>query len=170
MNQAFVDGQNIYMNAKSHGWAVDFARFRVYLKEKYKVEKAYYFIGAVDEVNQDLYERIQESGFILVFREHNKSMIGKKKGNVDTDIVFTVMSKVIDDNKLYKVVLVSGDGDYYKMVKYLIDKDRMLKVLSPNRRSTSSLYKSLNPKYVDYLDNPGLKEKIEYKNKKAGSS
>ena len=78
-NQAFIDGQNLYMNTKSNGWTVDLKKFRVYLKEKYKVEKAYYFLGAVDESNQRVYETIQEAGFILIFREHNQSMIGKKK-------------------------------------------------------------------------------------------
>ncbi|MDO5481204.1 MAG: hypothetical protein Q4F60_02585 [Candidatus Saccharibacteria bacterium] len=56
-NQAFVDGQNLYMNTKANSWTVDLARFRVYLKERYDVEKAYYFLGAVDEDNQDLYEK-----------------------------------------------------------------------------------------------------------------
>ena len=165
-NQAFIDGQNLYMNTKANSWTVDLARFRVYLKERYNVEKAYYFLGAVDEDNQDLYEKIQISGFILVFREHSQSMIGKKKGNVDTDIVFTVMSKIADKEKFDNVVLVSGDGDYYKMVKYLIENNRFEKLLAPNRHSTSSLYRPFTPKYVDFLDNVGVKKKIEYKKKK----
>lgn len=162
-NQAFVDGQNLYMNTNAYGWKVDLKRFRVYLKEQYNVEKAYYFLGAVDEENQDIYELIQETGFILVFREHSQSMIGKKKGNVDTDIVFSIMAKIADKEKFDQVVLVSGDGDYFKMVRYLVEKERFCKLLSPNRRSTSSLYKVFTPKYVDFLDNSGVKNKIAYK-------
>ncbi|MDO5481203.1 MAG: NYN domain-containing protein [Candidatus Saccharibacteria bacterium] len=93
-------------------------------------------------------------------------MIGKKKGNVDTDIVFTIMSKIVDKEQFDKVVLVSGDGDYYKMVKYLIEKGRFAKVLAPNRHSTSSLYRPFTPRYVDFLNNTGVKNKIEYKKKK----
>ena len=162
-NQAFVDGQNLYMNTNEHGWKVDLKRFRVYLKEQYNVEKAYYFLGAVDEENQDIYELIQEAGFILVFREHSQSMIGKKKGNVDTDIVFSIMAKIADKEKFDQVVLVSGDGDYFKMVRYLVEKERFCKLLSPNRHSTSSLYRVFTPKYVDFLDNSGVKNKIAYK-------
>lgn len=164
-NQAFIDGQNLYMNTRANSWTVDLVKFRVYLKERYHVERAYYFLGAVNEDNQDLYEMIQAAGFILVFREHSQNMIGKKKGNVDTDIVFTVMSKIADAETFDNVVLVSGDGDYYKMVKYLVDKDRFAKLLAPNRHSTSSLYRPFTPKYVDFLDNPGVKRKIEYKKK-----
>ena len=168
-NQAFIDGQNLYMNTKANDWKVDLFRFRVYLREKYSIDKAYYFLGAVDNDNQGLYERIQEAGFILMFREHNQQMTGKKKGNVDTDIVFTVMSKLIEDKDLDKVLLVSGDGDYYKMVNYLISKNRLCKLLAPNRHSTSSLYRPFTPAYVDYLDSPGIRRKIEL-HEKTGSS
>ena len=162
-NQAFINGQNLYMNTNAYGWKVNLKRFRVYLKEQYNVEKAYYFLGAVDEENQDIYELIQEAGFILVFREHSQSMIGKKKGNVDTDIVFSIMAKIADKEKFDQVVLVSGDGDYFKMVRYLVEKERFCKLLSPNRHSTSSLYRVFTPKYVDFLDNNGVKNKIAYK-------
>lgn len=162
-NEAFVDGQNIYMNTMSNKWKVDLKKFRIYLRDKYQVKEAYYFLGAVDNGNQELYELIQKAGFILVFREHNQSMIGKKKGNVDTDIVFTIMAKIADRERFNKVVLVSGDGDYYKMVNYLVKKNRFEKLLSPNRHSTSSLYRVFTPKYVDFLDNPGIKKKIEYR-------
>lgn len=161
-NQAFVDGQNLYMNTKSNGWTIDLKKFRIYLREQYGVEEAYYFLGAVDDANQELYELIQRAGFILIFREHSQSMIGKKKGNVDTDIVFSVMAKVADREDFDKVVLVSGDGDYYKMVNYLVKHDRFCKLLSPNRHSTSTLYRTFTPKYVDFLDNVGVKRKIAY--------
>ncbi|MBL7158947.1 hypothetical protein ISS85_00520 [Candidatus Microgenomates bacterium] len=38
-NYAFIDSQNLNLGVLSQGWRLDFARFRVYLKEKYKVEK-----------------------------------------------------------------------------------------------------------------------------------
>ena len=68
------------MNTKANNWIVDLKKFRIYLRDKYKVTKAYYFLGAVDEANQSLYELIQTAGFILVFREHSQVMTGKKKG------------------------------------------------------------------------------------------
>jgi len=165
-NQAFIDGQNLYLgttNAKKP-WRIDLYRFRVYLREKYKVEKAYYFIGAVDDDRDRLYRTIQEAGFILMFREHNSAMKGKKKGNVDTDIVFTVMEKIAEQEGFDKVVLVSGDGDYIKMVKYLIRKEKLEKVIAPNQKSISSLYKSaIDNKFYTFLDDENTKRKIEIK-------
>lgn len=167
MNQAFIDGQNLYLgttNARPK-WKVDLKRFRIYLKEKYDVDKAYYFLGAVDDNFDKLYKFIQEVGFILVFREHNPNMLSVKKGNVDTDIVFNIMEKIAEREKFDKVILVSGDGDYIKMVKYLIEKDRLGKILAPNRKAFSSLYRQIKSIYCDFLDSPGIKAKIIYSKK-----
>ena len=46
-----------------------------------------------------------------------------------------------DANDFDKIVLVTGDGDYIKMVKYLIEKRRIKKMLFPNSKY-SSLYKT----------------------------
>ena len=160
-NQAFIDGQNLHMNTKSNGWQVDLARLRVYLAEKYQVERAYYFIGAADEKHQELYKTIQEAGFILMFRKHSLEMTGHKKGNVDTDVVFEVMRKLVDREDFDKVILISGDGDYFKMVDYLIRENRFGKLLAPSYRSMSSLYKQyVDRAYYAFLDAVGTKKKI----------
>ncbi len=162
-NAAFIDGQNLYMGtAKSEHdpWRIDLARFRVYLERKYKVEKAYYFLGYVQEANQELYEEIQKAGFILMFREHNPAMLGKKKGNVDSDIIFHIMKKLYKREDFGKVVLVSGDGDYKMLVDFLIEEGRFEKVLFPNKKFASSLYKKLGSEYFDSLGSASVREKI----------
>ena len=165
-NQAFIDGQNLRvstMNA-SPSWNVDLKRFRVFLSEKYKVNEAYYFIGAFDPKNQDLYDALQKYGYIVVFREHAESSLSHKKGNVDTDIVFSVMKKLVEREKFNKVILVSGDGDYWRMVDYLIKKNKFEKLLVPNKHTLSSLYRKRTPDiYRSYLDDPSIKKKLALK-------
>lgn len=46
-NYAFIDSNNLNLAIKDCGWELDFARFYVYLKDKYKVAKAFLFIGYV---------------------------------------------------------------------------------------------------------------------------
>lgn len=164
-NQAFIDGQNLYLGTTrgEFPWKVDLFRFRRYLLEKYHVAKAYYFLGCVNEGEQDLYSRIQEAGFIIIFRKHNNEVISRKKGNVDTDIVFTIMKKLYLAEDFDKVFLTSGDGDYYRMVKFLCDINRFGKMLHPYRKSTSSLYRMIPARYRDYLDSEPIKNKIAYK-------
>ena len=97
-NYAFIDGQNLYMGttcSEVNPWKVDLKRFRVYLQEKYNVSRAYYYLGFVQEENDNIYASIEEAGFILMFREHNSAMLGTKKGNVYTEIIFDIMKKII---------------------------------------------------------------------------
>ena len=167
MNTCFIDGQNLHFGLKKLNWKLDYKKFRVHLKDKFKVEKAYYYFGFIEENVQDLYENLQEAGFIVRFRSHNRKMISQKKGNVDTEIVFDVMKLLMDlekedreekdkkedtkenrnKEKHSKIILVSGDGDYFKLVKFLIEKERFEKLIYPSAKSLSSLYKKVNEKY-----------------------
>lgn len=90
-------------------------------------------------------------------------MMSVKKGNVDTDIVFAIMKSLYKREKFDKIFLVSADGDYYKIVKFLIEENKLGKVLFPARKKASSLYRNLEPKYYDSLDSTELKNKIGYK-------
>ena len=167
-NQAFVDGQNLMLGTTTSKspWKVDLYRFRKYLYRKYSVTKAYYFIGCISDELQWLYDMIQDAGFILVFRAHYPDALSNKKGNVDTDIVFTMMKNFHENTNVDKFYLVSGDGDYYKTVKYLKEQGKLGKILFPARGKASSLYRQLgNGGDYDYLDNPGIRNKIELKNR-----
>lgn len=48
-NYAFIDSQNLNLGVRDQGWQLDFRRFRVYLKDKYNVVKAYLFLGYLEE-------------------------------------------------------------------------------------------------------------------------
>jgi len=161
-NIAFIDGQNLHLGTKEDGWKVDLARFRVYLRDKYHVTEAYYFLGYVSDEEEELYNNLQRAGFIVVFKEHHQSAVGRKKGNVDSDIIFEIMRALIDNALFTKIVLVSGDGDYKKVVDYLIKKDRFEKILFPNKKFASSLYKKLTSRYFDHLCREGVRDKIAY--------
>ena len=161
-NTAFIDGQNLYSGTKEDNWAVDHVKFRIYLKDKYKVTEAYYFLGFESEDEQDLYNRLELAGFILIFREHTLTQRGKKKGNVDSDIIFEIMKRLTDNELQGKVFIISGDGDYRKIVDYLISKDRFGKMLFPNTKFASSLYQTLGSEFFDFLNATDIREKIEY--------
>ncbi|MEK7155532.1 MAG: NYN domain-containing protein [Patescibacteria group bacterium] len=165
-NYAFVDGQNLHMGTAKRvldPWKVDLVRFRVYLQRKYFVTKAFYFLGYLDESQDVLYEHIQSAGFVLLFREHTSRMLGKKKGNVDSDIIFHIMKKLYQREPFNKVVLVSGDGDYKQLVDFLIAEDKFEKILFPDGQRASSLYKAIGAPRFAALDTADTRRKIEMK-------
>lgn len=127
------------------------------------MDEAYLFMGAYDPQHQDTYMRFQKYGYILVFREHRINLTGKKKGNVDVDIVFHIMRDLYEDRDYDKVVLVSGDGDYFRMVEYLSKIGKLEKILLPSHKNASLLYKRLSDEYRVYLDSPSARVKFGLK-------
>lgn len=160
-NIAFIDWQNLHLWLKKEWRDLDHKRFRRYLSDKFQIQTAYYFLWCVNDEYQNLYESLQKAWFIVYFREHSASLVWKKKWNVDTDIVFETMKTVIEDKDFDKIVLVSGDGDYIKMVKYLIKKWNFKNILFPNNKY-SSLYKSIKPHYGINLSISDIRKKIQY--------
>lgn len=164
MNIAYIDGQNLHMATKNakEPWTLDLKKFRVYLRNKYDVECAYYFIGAFKDDLLELYDEIEDAGFTVLFRLHGVDFKSGKKGNVDVDIAFTMMRDLIERPNRYEgAVLVSNDGDYYRVVEYLQSKGKLKRVLLPSKRFASTLYKRLSNEYYAYLDSPRVKSAIE---------
>lgn len=145
-NYAFIDSQNLNLGVRSLGWRLDYRKLRLFLKNKYNVEKAFLFIGMVAN-NQQLYTELQSAGFILVFKPTVRYFVGSKetvKGNVDAELV--LHAAVIEYNNYHKAVIISGDGDFACLVQYLDDKDKLLHLIAPN-----SKYSQLLRPYASYI-------------------
>lgn len=156
-NYAFIDAQNLNLGIKELGWALDWRKLRIYLKEKYSVETAYLFIGYMEE-NQDLYQSLQKSGYILIFKEVLQHKNGLIKGNCDAELVLQAM---IDYEKYEQAIIISGDGDFACLVRHLKKQGKLRKVLVPNIEKYSALLKKAAAgEYLDCLNN--LKNKLSY--------
>ena len=158
-NYAFIDSQNLNLAIRGQGWVLDWVKFRVYLKEKYKITKAYLFIGYV-EGNSNLYRALQEYGYILIFKPTMDLPDGRVKGNVDAELVLHTM---IEYNNYDQALIVTGDGDFYCLIEYLSKQNKLLRLLVPNVYKYSKLLKPFAPNRLDFMNN--LRQKLEYKQK-----
>jgi len=158
-NFAFIDSQNLNMSFKEMGWKLDYQRFRVYLQEKYYVVKAYLFIGYVEKY-ANLYKSLQEKGYVLIFKPTLKYKDGTVKGNCDAELVLQAM---IDFPEYHQAVIISGDGDFHCLVNYLIQKNKLQKLLIPNQMKYSALLKRFPSGCLGFLSD--LKKKVAYKKK-----
>lgn len=164
-NYAFIDSQNLNLGIKYLGWKIDWKKFRVFLKDKYSISKAYLFIGYMPG-NESLYTFLQSAGYICIFKPTLELPNGEVKGNVDAELVLHTM---IELNNFAKAVIVSGDGDFYCLVKYLIENDKLEKLLVPNK-NYSALFKklsSINNNILAFVFEQ--KNKIEYIKNEKGS-
>ncbi len=155
-NYAFIDSQNLNLGVLELGWKLDFCRFRVYLSEKYGVEKAYLFIGYIPS-NAALYSYLQDAGFNCIFRPTITNRDGKTKGNCDAELILQAMTEY---QNYHKAVIVSGDGDFYCLVKHLLDNDKLQALIVPNRYKYSALLK-LKEFKVYTRDMNDLRNKLE---------
>ncbi|MDR4509183.1 MAG: NYN domain-containing protein [Candidatus Brocadiaceae bacterium] len=155
-NYAFIDSQNVNLAIRDQGWILDFKRFRKYLEDKYAVGKAFLFIGYIS-TNQNLYTSLQKDGYILVFKPTLNLPDGKAKGNVDAELVLHTM---IEYTNYEKALIVSGDGDFHCLIEYLKGKDKLLKLMIPNRNRYSSLLRGFS-NYIVFMND--LRGKVEYK-------
>ena len=160
---AYIDGANLHKGIRDSGWELDYRRLRMWLTDKYDVERAYLFIGLVPD-NKDLYTRLQEAGYVLVYKEVTYDGAGKVKGNCDADLVLKV---VVDyyEKHCDRAVIVTSDGDYAGLIKFLKLKNSFLCLVSP-RPKCSYLLRKLNIPIV-YLNTQKDKLKLRGHKEKA---
>ncbi len=160
-NYAFIDSQNLNLSIRSLGWKLDFKRFRTHLKDKYGVTKAFLFIGYIEGKNE-LYKSLQDAGFICIFKPTLKYKDGTTKGNCDAELVLQAMTEYPNYGK---AVIVTGDGDFYCLVNYFVEKNKLKALLIPNGSKFSALlkFKHLKP-YLRYINDQ--KNKLKYTKKR----
>ncbi|MDO8443941.1 MAG: NYN domain-containing protein [bacterium] len=148
---AFIDSQNLNLGTKKdiirhnkkiyHGWELDFRKFRVYLEDKFRVSKAFLFIGYISE-NKELYSYLSRSGYDLIYKKTVKDSFGKPKGNVDAELVLHCVA--IEYKNYDKAVIASGDGDFTCLHQFLEENGKLHKIIIPNKKSMSKLLEPFN--------------------------
>ena len=150
---AFIDSQNLNLGVRSQGWVLDFRKFRTFLEDQYNVTKAFLFIGYISS-NTRLYSNLKRYGYSIIFKPTLGIRNSKIKGNVDAELVLYTMDK---KDEYSKAIIVSGDGDFYCLIDYLSKRNKLLKIIAPNKKY-SSLLKEFSKDIVLVSD---IREKVE---------
>lgn len=121
------------------------------------MEVAYVFIGFILG-NQDLYLMLQRAGFVVVFKEILTMDSGEVKGNIDAELILQAM---IDYDRYDQALIVSGDGDFTCLLRYLDQNNKLLGVIAPYEKSLSSLIAKAAVGKIEHLR--GLRKQVEYR-------
>lgn len=148
-NFAYIDGANLHKGAVTFSWLMDYRRFRVWLTEKYGVKNAYIFIGLIPKY-KELYKYLQECRFTLIFKEVVYDGDGKPKGNCDADLVLQAARDTYE-NKFNEAIIVSSDGDYASLIKFLKDQGKLKVILSPHPKNLCSILLKRTGAPISYL-------------------
>lgn len=164
---AFIDSQNLNLGTSKDiskhgkriyiGWKLDFKKFRQYLTDKFRVNKAFLFIGYIPQY-KSLYKDLQSYGYEMIYKPTVKDEHGKPKGNVDAELV--LHAAAIEFAHYEKAIIVSGDGDFRCLHEFLERRGKLLAIIIPNRFSESSLLNTFQ-KYKMFIDRK--REEVELK-------
>lgn len=155
INFAFIDSQNLNLEIQKLGWKLDWKQLYRYLQDKYRVTKAYLFIGYIPD-NQKLYQFLKEIGFILIFKPVLE-IEGTTKGNVDAELVLHTM---IQYPNFDQAVIITGDGDFACLVAYLVQKDKLKILLAPNEKKYSKFLKHTSKGKIAFVSR--LQKRLSY--------
>lgn len=155
----FIDASNIIYGCNSKKWKMDFKKLFKYLKERFNAEKVFYFAGLDPENKKQLgfYEKLQEFGYILRLVPLKTFSDGSRKGDVDSRMTFEIMRQY---ENFDKTVVLTGDGDYFWVLEYLIENDKKVRILSFPNRTAQELKKLVKGNFASLTS---LKSILEFK-------
>ena len=150
----FIDASNIYFSQKTLGWRIDFKKLLDYFKRETDLFRITFY-GALNPDNErerkfhDFMEIIgyavkhKKIKFIRDKDDHEYG--GHNKGNVDVDLT---IDAVHFKNDYDSFVLLSGDGDFESLLKYLKAHGKRCIVLSTKGHVSIELIRQA--KFVDF--------------------
>ncbi len=144
----YIDDNNLYRGAKGLGFEIDYKKFLGWLRQKYKIQEAYIFIGFIP-YRQPVYSYLETCGFILVFKP-TVSIAGTTKGNCDAELVLKVISDFFM-GRFDTCILITGDGDFGCLVEFLEQMNAFNRLLAPDENKYSFLLKNKNVE-VEFLN------------------
>ena len=144
---------------------IDLEKLLEFLKEKLKRENNQSSEAQVILLERNIgkakfYLKLKEFGYILrlkptkIYKEANGTT--KKKANCDIDMTFDVMRMI---NEFDETIILSGDGDFAILLKYLIRRGKKITVLSRSERTAKEIRQLVGGNFRDFYK---IRNKIEF--------
>src|SRR3989344_5280829 len=193
---AFIDASNLFFGGKkSLGWSIDYEKLLGYLKDKYGIQKAYFFGGVeiyhfefdylfhesvpikqleiyLDRLIRDegkkmteaklllldrhlkrvrFYRKLEQFGYTLILKPvktyEDADGNPRRKANCDVDMAFYLM-RYRDDLK--RAVILSGDGDFLPVLKFLKKEGKEVIVLARGPRTAREIKQFAGSNFRDF--------------------
>lgn len=134
----FIDGANLFNATRSLGFDVDYKKLLAMFSSKGRLMRAFYYTALLD--NQEytplrpLVDWLDYNGYTVVTKSAKEftdsAGLRKIKGNMDIEIAIDVMDMA---SHVDHIVLMSGDGDFRRLVEAVQRKGVRVSVVSSIR-------------------------------------
>lgn len=108
------------------------------------------------------YRKLKKFGYTLklkptkIYKEGDRTI---KKANCDVDLTFDLMRYM---SQYQELVVLSGDGDFAVVLKYLRNKGKKIHILSRGERTAKEIRRLAGGKFIDFVR---LRSKLEFEEK-----
>lgn len=149
--------------------AIDLKRLFLFLTTKLKKEYKNLSEGEILVLDKNIrkvkfYQKLESFGYNLklkpvkIYRQENGRL--EKKANCDVDMTFEMMRLM---EQYSSAIVLSGDGDFAIVLKYLKNKRRKITVLARGERTAKEIRQLVGGNFRDFHR---IRHKIEFKEKK----
>lgn len=161
----FIDGANLYQAARALGFDIDYRRLLKNFSTGCRLLRAYYYTALLDEQEyspiRPLVDWLEYNGYTMVtkpLKEYSQTVGRRKyKGNMDVEITVDAMEI---SSYVQHVVLVSGDGDFRRLVEALQRRGVRVTVISTIRTQPPMIADELRRQADFFLDLADLQSAI----------
>ena len=161
----FIDGANLYQAAKALGFDIDYKRLLQTLAGDCRFLRAYYYTALLDEQEyspiRPLIDWLDYNGYTMVtkpLKEFTQATGRRKyKGNMDVEITVDVMEI---SARVDHVVLISGDGDFRRLVEAVQRRGVRVTVVSTIRTQPPMVADELRRQADFFLDLAELQGRV----------
>ncbi|MEE8500374.1 MAG: NYN domain-containing protein [Kiloniellales bacterium] len=162
----FIDGANLYATARALGFDIDYKRLLELFSKKANLIRAFYYTALVEDQDyspiRPLVDWLDYNGYTMVTKptkEFTDSAGRRKiKGNMDIELAIDMMEMA---THLDHVVLISGDGDFRRLVEAIQRNGVRVTVVSTMRSQPAMIADELRRQADIFVDISDLQELIE---------
>jgi uncharacterized LabA/DUF88 family protein len=161
----FIDGANLYQAARALGYDIDYKRMLRTFSSDCRFLRAYYYTALLDEQEyspiRPLVDWLDYNGYTMVtkpLKEFTQATGRRKfKGNMDVEIAVDIMEAA---QHVDHVVLISGDGDFRRLVEAVQRRGVKVSVVSTIRTQPPMVADELRRQADFFLDLADLQDLI----------
>ena len=162
----FIDGANLYATARALGFDIDYKRLLELFSGQCNLIRAFYYTALIEDQEyspiRPLVDWLDYNGYTMVTKPTKEftDAAGRRKikGNMDIELAIDVMEMA---QHLEHIVLISGDGDFRRLVEAVQRKGVRVTVVSTVRSQPSMIADELRRQADTFVDLQDLREQIE---------
>jgi uncharacterized LabA/DUF88 family protein len=151
----FVDGANLYGTAKALGFDIDYRRLLSLFSAKGRLLRAFYYTALMEEQEysplRPLVDWLDYNGFTVVTKPAKDftDAAGRIKGDMDLELAVDMMETAAHVDH---IVLLSGDGDYTRLVEAVKRKGVRVSVVSTVKTQPPLIADDLRRQADSFID------------------